>query len=760
MIADGKTHIMNLQLPAPGPQGPLGPQMPPPFEPIGLKLSEENKLALMEQWRAIRRYGWQILALGFMGMVVAAAIALALTPIYRSTCTLFIEASRAKVASLDDVYGSALQNKEFYQSQIEILKSRAVAIRTARSLKLWDVAEFDPRKPDEGLMARVRGVLGLHTEQPKWTEEALATAAGERLMGLISIEPVRSSQLVKVSVESPDKRLAMMLANALAQSYIESDREAKFKITQQASTWFSSRLTELLQKLTASEAALQNYREQQGLVDLSGSTETLLAQQASDTSNRLADARARRLTLESAYQQVARIGNGDYSKVPVVVSNSTVSTAVSRELDAKQRLATIESTLGTAHSTYKEAVANLEAARLNTQMQRELVAKSILTDYQAARNTEARLEAALGHVRNTAQKSNRQEFQLSVLQREVDSNRQLYTLFMTRAKETDLAADLQDNVARVIDPAATPNVPVRPRKFQITAVAGVLSLMLGGLLAMLIAKLDNTIKTGDEVEERLHLPVLTTLPALKEGDPSVSRLFLDQPQSQHAEAIRTARTGVLLSNIDRDSRVLMVTSCLPGEGKTSLACNLALAHAQTRRTILVDADMRKPQVGPRLGVPPGAKGLSNLIAGTASLSECLHAVEGSALMVVPAGDLPPSTLELLHSQRFSEVMELLRQSADIVLIDTPPVEIVSDALAIAPKTDGTIYVVKAMSTAYPVARKGITRLQRAGGKVLGVVVNSLNFDEASRYYGYRYNDAQGYYGTPAKRLEDASGKTT
>lgn len=741
------------QLPA-----PVTHQPPPAFEPLSLNLSEEGKLALLEQWRAIRRYRWHILALCVMGMIVAGAVAFALTPIYRATATLFIEPSRTKVASLDDVYGNSAQGKELYQSQVEIIKSREVAVRTANALKLWNLPDFDPRVADDGLGAKLKAAIGLKPEPVQWTNEKLAEAAGERLMKMVTVEPVRLSQLVRISVETPNKHLSQRLANALAQNYIESDREARYRITQQASMWFTSRMNDLLEKLTASEKALQQFREKRGLVDLSGSTQTLVTQQVTETNSRLADARARRLQLESAYQQVARITNGDYSRVPVVVTNQAVVNAAARELEAQQRLETLQATMGSAHESYKSAQASLESARANARATREAVAKSVLTDYEAARNTERQLEGALAQVRGSAQDTNRQEFELSVLEREVNSNRQLYDLFMSRAKETDLAANLQSVVARIVDPAVAPQFPVRPAKMQIIVVAGVLCALLGAMVAMLLAKLDNTVKSGDEVEERLHLPVLTTLPALKEGA-SPSRLFLEDPHSQHAEAIRTARTGVLLSNIDRDSRVIMVTSSVPGEGKTTLACNLGLAHAQTRRTILVDADMRKPQVGARLGIMPGAKGLSNLIAGTATLSDCLHPVEGSSLMVIPAGDVPPSTLELLHSKRFEEVMTLLRQAADIVLIDTPPVEVVSDALVIAPRADGTIYVVKAMQTAYPIVRKGLSHLQRAGGKVLGMVVNGMDFEQAARYYGYRYSADQGYYGSPARQLPDASKAT-
>lgn len=738
------------------------PQLPAPggansqaSEPIHFHLSEDSRLALLDQWRAIKRYKLPILGLGLMTMLVAAAVAFALTPIYRSTATIMIESGKGKVVSIDDVYGSGAQAKEYFQSQVEILKSREVAVRAAAALKLWNHPEFDPRRPASGPNAWLKRLIGLEGKPVNWTDEMLAAASGQQLMHVTSVSPVRLSQLVKVSIESPDRILSTRIANGLAQAYIDADRDARFKVNQQAHSWLTTRLGELLAKLSESEKTLQKYREEQGLIDISGSTQTLLSQQVSNINARLADAKERRLRLASTYQEVARIANGDYSKVPVVVANNAVAQAINRELESEQRVATLQATMGIEHTTYKEAVANLEKARNYTRNLRESVAKSILSEYQSALATEQQLEASLTSVRGTVQHSNRQEFRLSVLEREVASNRQLYDLFMSRAKETDLTSDLQTAVGRIVDAAVPPTLPVRPAKMQIIATSGVLALLLGAIVVMLISKLDNTVKTSDEVEQRLQMPVLTTLPLLKQTGPSAARLFIEEPHSQHAEAIRTARTGVLLSSIDEESRLILVTSSLPGEGKTTLASNLALAHAQTRRTLLVDADMRKPQIGVRFGLAPNCKGLSNLIAGTASLSDCIYPVDGSALMVLPAGEPAPNPLELIHSKRFADVIAQLRTFADIIIMDSPPVEVVSDALVIGPYTNGTIFVVKSQETAFPLVRKGLNRLQRVGTKILGVVVNGMDF-EASRYYGTKAYEAQDYYGVaPAKRISES-----
>ena len=239
------------------------------------------------------------------------------------------------------------------------------------------------------------------------------------------------------------------------------------------------------------------------------------------------------------------------------------------------------------------------------------------------------------------------------------------------------------------------------------------------------------------------MPLLTTLPLLGKGDArraTSARLFNDQPNSVFAEAIRTARSGVLLSAIDEPHRLLVITSSLPGEGKSTFAINLALAHAQTQNTLLIDGDLRSPSVAKSLDLVPNTAGLSNYVAGNKPLAECVHQIEGTRLVVMPAGPLPPNPLEMISSQRFRERLAELGTQFDMIIIDTPPVELVSDALMLSSMASGVIYVTKAMETSAPMVTKGLERVRRADGQVLGVVLNHFDFRRASKYYG----DYSGY----------------
>ncbi|MBQ0959929.1 polysaccharide biosynthesis tyrosine autokinase [Ideonella sp. 4Y11] len=721
---------------------------PAAFQPIGFQLSDEHKLELLEHWRSIKKRKWPILGLAGVAAVVAGAVSLAMTPIYQATATVQIESGPGKLVSIQDIYSAGAQVKEHYQTQVEILKSREVAERTVRVLKLWQHPEFDPLRGSDGVVGTLKQALGI-TRLDGQDEAALVAATTKTLMEATTVEPVRLSQLVKVNVDSADPALAARLANALADNYILNDREARFKVSQQASGFLQDRLGALRDALAKSEQDLQDYRQSKGIVSLGGSAQTLAGQQVGGTNAQLVDARARRLQLESAYQQVQAAPKGNYSGVPWVARDATVIQAQARVNDLLQRQAQLSETQGAKSPALLQLQAELDTAQLTLRTQQAAAVDAVTREYSAARATEQSLERALGAARSGVAEVNKEEFQLAVLEREVQSNRDLYNMFVNRAKETDVAGEVQAAIGRVVDAAVAPQSPVRPKKLQMVALASLMTMLLGSLVSVLMDKLDNTIKGGDDAEARLRLPTLTVLPSLQAHDQAaMALLFLHEPQSAHAEAIRTARTGVLLSNIDQPQKSLLVTSTIPGEGKTTVSINLALAHAQTRRTLLIDADMRRPQVARRLGLAPGLKGLANLVAGDATLDECLHTVADSTLLVMPVGDLPPNPLELLLSERFKAILAQLTGQFEIVVIDSPPVDLVSEALVLAPLATSTILVAKAMSTPTPMVRKSITRLQRAGAKMLGVVLNQLDMNKAGRYHSY-YQADYGYNYTGA-----------
>lgn len=700
----------------------------------------EDKLDIVEYWRSITKRKVPILAFGLAVALLAAVVVFVMTPIYRSTVTVLIEANKSKVVTIEDVYSGIGQNREYFQTQVEIIKSREVAIKSILKTKLWETEEFDPRPKSESWMASFLSSIGFADEEKKeWTEAAMAEAIHGRFAKQLTIEPVRLSQLAKISFESKDPALAAKVANTLADVFIENDLEARYKMTKQASSWLQERLTSLKTKLDESERTLQVFREKEGIIDVKASAQSGAGKQMDEVMGRLVETRMKRAEAENAYSQIKSAGKGvDLSSLPAVIRNPVVGDAKKQESEAERRLAELAQRYGVEHPKYLQAEGDLKSARDNVRRQVDTVVASVTREFEAARGTERALESVMASARGAVQNINRKEFELNVLDREVESNRQMYDMFMKRAKETNVSGDLQSAVARVVDPATVPKGAVKPQKLQIIMIAFVLGLFVAVLSSLLLDRLDNTLKTTEDVESKLKQPLLTALPLLEQSEverTSTARLFLDNPKSHYSESIRTARTGVLLSAIDLTKRILLVTSSLPGEGKTTFSINLAIAHSHTKKTLLIDSDMRRPAISKGLDLPIGAKGLSNLVSGTATLEECIQKVEGSELMIMPSGTIPPNPLELLLSQKFKDTLAHLSEIFDIIIIDSPPVELVSDALVISALTTGVIYVVKALDTPYQLAKKGLQRIRRADGQILGVVLNKLDFAKAEKYYG-------------------------
>jgi succinoglycan biosynthesis transport protein ExoP len=700
----------------------------------------DARLDFVEYWRTLRKHQWAILSFALAITLVAAVVAFVSTPIFEAKTTLLIETNKQKVLTIEDVYSGVGATREYFQTQVEIIKSREVAIKTIIKLKLYDHPDFDPRQAPKGLGGLIRRMgFASETAPREWTEQTLAEACLPRLVGSLSVEPIRLSQLVVVRFESPDPQLAASVTNTLAHVYIENDLDARYQMTRTASVWLQEQLSGLKDKLTESESILQNYRDKQGIVSLKASAQTAAAQQMEQLQTRLIEARSRRAEVEATYKIVKDAANaGDLASQPAVLASVQVTDAKRQANEAARRLADIAQRYGKEHPRFLQAESDSKAAADNLQRQIELVVGGMNHEYERALSTEKMLEGALAAARGAVVSLNRKEFQLGVYEREVESNRQMYDMFMKRAKETNVGGDMQTTVARVVDAAGVPKQAVKPKKALIVGVALLMGLLVGAMLALLKEMLDNTIKTTEEVETRLKQPLLTVLPMLlkNEAERFISgRLILGSPNSLYAEAIRTARTGVLLSSVDLASRSLVVTSSVPGEGKTTFSCNLAMAHAFTKKTLLIDADMRRPGVAKSLGLDPHAPGLSELVAGTTLLADCLQHVEESRLAILTSGAIPPNPLELLHSDRFAQTLAALASDFEIIIIDTPPVELVSDALVIAAQASGTIFVSKAASTPFVLARKALQRLRRAEAHIVGVVLNALDFNKAEKYYG-------------------------
>jgi succinoglycan biosynthesis transport protein ExoP len=657
-----------------------------------LSSQQDDTIDLRHYWRVLMRFKWGIIGLAIAVTLAAVFFVSAMRPVYKSSVTLLIEQKQGKtLTSLDDVYGADLTGKEYLQTQFEILKSRELAARVVTDLNIAQHPDYIVKASTESvekswwqLIDWKQYLPAGHEQNPTPSDEEKFVALVDEFMLHLSIEPIRQTQLVKINFESYDRALTSRVANEMAKAYINSQMEARITLTQNAADWLSTRLGALKANLEVSEKKLQEYREQNNLVE-----------------------------------------NGN--KTGVLGLSAEQLTQINQQVTKAQfKISEISQRYGEKHPALIQAKLELGEA-----------------------------QRAFNEAKDASIELSRKEFGFQELQREVQTNRNLYDTFFTRIKQANDSLELQTANARIIDSAVTPSSPFKPRKALLVSLALVLSLMFGGLLAFMLDYLDSTFKGAEDVEDKLGVSMLGMVPLVKQKKKETSALlFLDDKYKNYAEAMRTVRTSVVLSGIDKPHKTIMVTSSVPSEGKSTSAINLAVAIGQMERVLLIDADMRKPTIAKVLNLPPNSPGLSNLVAGTATQEDCILHMEDANIDVLTSGLIPPNPSELLSSHKFAELLRKFSQEYDRVIIDSPPTLLVSDALVMSKAVDAVVYVIRSDITTHQTVRTGINRLLAVKAPIIGVILNKVNMKKAAQYYGayssyYAYG---GYvYGHDAKK---------
>jgi len=707
----------------------------------------------LEYWRRIMARKWLVALVtglaGFLGLVYVQSI----PPTFEATATVVIEDGRPDIVQIREVYTGTRGSRDHFTTQSEFIGSRNVAERVIKQLGLLEHPEFDPRQQKPSLVSRAIGgvrslLLGGRNAGPA-SEQDLMNAVVDTFAKRLDVEPVRSTQLVKVHFSSRNPVLAAQIANAIVDAYINADMDARYAVAKQAHAWLSEHVEQLRRNLTASELALQSYREKKGLIDKASVAQAGAARQLEAIMQRLVEARVRRSQAEEQYQQIRGRSVEANESAPTVLANPSVARAREVLADARRRMADASVRFGVSHPQYQLAESELAAAQAAYRSAVETVVRAIAKEFEAARAVEKSLEKELADSRGAVLGQNRDELELAAYEQEVQTNRQLYETFMARLKETNIVSDIQNPVARAIDPAVPPSIPDKPAKLPLLLAFLAGGLIFGVAAALLRHRLDDTIATVEQAESLLSVPVISVLPRVRRREASdVHRMFVEHPDSGFSEAIRTARTALRLATMgSTDGSVIMVTSSLPQEGKSTVALNLALAQSQVAKTVLIECDIRRPTFAARLGLASGTVGLAECLRGTVEPKDCIYRVTDTKLHCIFAGSQLDSPLELLSSPAFPDLIAQLRTQFDTIILDTPPVALVSDAVALAERADGIILVVRAHATSHKLAAQTIQSLSRAGTPILGAIISQLNVKRARKYYGeYGVYDAAGYGG--------------
>ncbi len=715
------------------------------------KPSAVEVIDLAHYWHVVRRQLKKIVALSLVATIISVLVVLSLTPKYSATTTLLIESEEARILSIEEVYGMSGNSSEYLLTQFEILKSRALAERVVKELNLVNVAEYNPAHSSNAKGFSIKEML-LGESEPLTKEQILAKTV-DSFWEKISISPVRKTQLVKISVESESAQLAAKASNAVATAYIQSQLEAKVGLTKQAVDWLSERMGGLKNRLNESEDKLQGFRDKNQLVDVKG-VGTLIAKELDHITEKLVDARSNRLEFQSTYQQLQNIKEINFeslSGLPVILRHPLVIKLRENESAAELKVAELSKRYGAKHPRMIAAQSDLLAVKNSMLVQMKRLASGIKNDFLTAQVQEKALEKALKKAKEEVTVINRTEFALSSYVREVKGNRTLYDTFLKRIRETSETGSLQTANARIVDPGVIPEKPVKPKKSLIVALVMIMSLMLGVALAFLLDALDATIKNAEDIDHKLGFALLGILPLLKSTKEKIDiaitpekapiRAFVHGDNTGFKESVRTLRTGVTLASLESPVQVMLFTSTVPGEGKTTTSANFSAACGQMEKVLLIDADMRRPTIAKQLNIPASSKGLSNAVAYPDTLDESIHHIEDLGIDVMPSGPIPPNPLELLASKNFQEVLAQLKGRYQKIIIDSAPTHIVSDAAYLSTLVDGVVYVIKADSTNDKLVKSGLRRLDESNARILGVVLNQLDLEKEAKYggdYSYSY----------------------
>ena len=682
-------------------------------------MAGESELSLVYYLQILyrRRY---IALTAFVAVVLSVALyTFTAARIYQGTVRILIERENPNVVSFKEVLEQSTLSDDYYETQYAILQGRGLARRTIEALDLWSHPQFNPMPGwsiRRVIMAPVGMVVGwFEPAPPIQTPDAAETSAQsaviDQFLGRLGVSPVRFSRLVDVTFSSVDPVLAGKVPNALAAAYIQQAADLRSSTTKEASDFLTQQLGEQRKKLEASEHALQAYRESTDSVSLE-ERQNITVQKLGDLNAAVTRANTVRIQKEAAYDQVKAVQENPAAidSLPLILSNTFVQQQKTELAQLQRQRAQLSEKLGPNHPDMVKVSVAIKGAEAKIQAEVAQILEGTRSEYEAALAEERTLTAGLNRQKQEAQVLNRAGIQYGVLQRDATANRQMFEALLQRTQETGVSEELKAGNIRIVDQAETPQGPVSPNVFNnlLMALLGGLTLAIG--LAFALEYADDRIKNPDEVKKHLGLPFLGMVPRL--FDKTITTpLVSDGVSSAFSESFRSIRTNVLFSCAEEGGRFIVVTSTVPGEGKTAVSTNLSVTLAQAgHRVLLIDGDMRKPRVHEVFSraVSPG---LSNLLVGNAAASEAIQESSTPGLWLMAAGTSPPNPAELLGSKRFKDFTAFLLQHFDWVIVDTPPVMAVTDASIAANLSHGVLFVVGAEMTSRRIAQRAVEQLE-------------------------------------------------
>jgi capsular exopolysaccharide synthesis family protein len=707
-------------------------------------------------WRSIRKHWSTALATALAVSLVVTFYTLGQTKIYQASATVQFDPNPPRPLGkdvdmgLDMGAGNYWDNREYYETQYKIIQSMRVATAVAHDLQLGRDLMFIKNRPGTAI-----------AQQSLPDDEA-----AEVLLSRLTVTPIKDSRLAYAKFDDADPARAQRILTTLVDTYIEQNLESALSSTNSALEWLRRQLDTLKVDLESSEMALHEYKLSKNILSVDIDAQSnMLREEMKQLNDTLTAVRTKREELSARRNELLKVQPDNAQNLPAseLLQSQLLQALRQRYQDSlRERDSLVGEGKGISHPEVKGAEARVNTSRDALLAEVRNIQGAVERDLAVANHEESGLSGLFDKAKKQALDLNLLEIEYNRLKRSKENNEKMFGLVLERTKENDLARMLRVNNIRVVDRPLLPRVPIRPRVLINIVVGTFFGLVLGALAAVAKVLLDRTVKTPDDVEHNLGLTFLGLLPSISEGNrggyyyarrrrrpsPSITNRELvvhEHPTSGIAEAARAIRTNLIFMAPDNPHRTILITSAGPAEGKTTVACCIAIAMAQAgQRVVLVDCDLRRPRIH-RVFHKSSEYGVTTSLLKADGLDEAIQATEVNGLSVIPAGPLPPNPAELLHSDRFKTLLGALADRFDRVIIDSPPAAAVTDPAILSTLVDGSVLVVRAFATNKELARQGARALIDVGGKVAGVVLNAVDLDRSEyRYYHYYYKK-DGYY---------------
>ena len=730
---------------------------------------EEEEIHLRDYLDVIMRRKWVVIVTLLVTFFTVALFTFSSTPLYLATGMIKASPTSKNITSFQGVDDSFMKSQEYISTQVKLLQSESLLRNLITVMDLKNNEFFNGNSDSDsegGFISGIKDTMGsvkaaikdIIRPQP---DSSLSDNAKQRLEEQVALErtlkkihdalkvtPVKDTQLIEISIESERPKLAADMVNTLMNQFMQGGMDSQLAAFQSAETFLEKQIEAAKIKLEKSEKELNQYASLTGIISLDSKL-NLTMRQLEEVNEALAQAITLRINRESLYRQTLK---GDSDNLPTVLNNllmQDLKKEYSKLLSEYQKLSTV---FKDEYPDVKKIKAQMADLQNRYDYEKQRIIDSIRLEYETTLENENRLRKKAELQQKLALELNDKATQYKILQREVDSNREVYNSLLIRSKEISASAGSESGHIEIIDTARQPLHPYKPKVLRQLLLGIVLGLFGGIGLAFGLEYMDNTVKTPDEFSKRYQLPILGLIPFAenKSGDEyAVALTSYINPKDPLAEAIRTSMYSIELSSAESQPKSFLITSVLPDTGKSTIAANFSLSLLTLNAKVLViETDLRKPTLHKIFdGKINNKVGLSSFLAGIVEVDQIINKTEFDNLYFIPSGPIPPNPAELLASSRMRNFISAVGQEFDYVILDAPPFYGFAEILILSNMVDGVILVSELNKT----PRDGIQYFKRAvtnvNGNILGVLVNKVHKTRSGYYYGgYSYNNPGSQYG--------------